>query len=80
MGDGNVVGTFWTDVDTSGKYKKHNVTYGGEPLVDALIFEPIPYRSAVRDNCSHVLVLRTLPDGHSVTGALPIVQNLVINR
>jgi len=32
------------------------------PMVDALIYEPIPYRSAVNDGCTHVLVLRTWPD------------------
>ena len=31
-------------------------------MVDALIFEPIPYRSALADGCTHVLVLRTWPD------------------
>ena len=31
-------------------------------LGDALITEPIPYRQAVKDGCSHVLVLRTRPD------------------
>jgi hypothetical protein len=33
-----------------------------------MLFEPIPYRSALREECTHVLVLRTRPDGVSVTG------------
>jgi hypothetical protein len=49
-------------------------------MVDALLFEPIPYRSAIRDNCTHVLVLRTFPDNHPVLGKLPLIQNLVINK
>ena len=34
-----------------------------EPFVDALIYEPIPYRTAVDYGCTHVLVLRSYPDG-----------------
>lgn len=30
-------------------------------LVDAAVFEPIPYRSAILDGCTHVLVLCTRP-------------------
>ena len=77
---GNVPTTFWTDVDNSGRFKRKNVTFGSEPMVDALLFEPIPYRSAIKDGCTHVLVLRTLPDGHSVTGPLPLLQSMIINR
>ena len=28
------------------------------PQVDALIYEPVPYRSAIDLGCTHVLVLR----------------------
>jgi hypothetical protein len=35
-------------------------------LVDALIYEPMPYRSALEDGCTHVLVLRTWPDDHAL--------------
>eukprot|EP00286_Rhodomonas_abbreviata_P003780 CAMPEP_0181344842 /NCGR_PEP_ID=MMETSP1101-20121128/32417_1 /TAXON_ID=46948 /ORGANISM="Rhodomonas abbreviata, Strain Caron Lab Isolate" /LENGTH=880 /DNA_ID=CAMNT_0023456729 /DNA_START=124 /DNA_END=2763 /DNA_ORIENTATION=+ len=34
-----------------------------EPMVDALVYEPIPYRSAIDYNCTHILVLRSYPDG-----------------
>lgn len=33
-----------------------------EGLIDAFVSEPIPYRSAVRDGATHILVLRTKPD------------------
>lgn len=36
-------------------------------LMDALFFEPLPYRSALRDGCTHVLVLRALRDGTLVS-------------
>uniref|UniRef100_A0A0C3U766 PNPLA domain-containing protein n=1 Tax=Guillardia theta (strain CCMP2712) TaxID=905079 RepID=A0A0C3U766_GUITC len=41
-----------------------------EPLVDALVYEPIPYRSALSSGCSHVLVLRSYPDGNLMPKSL----------
>ena len=38
-----------------------------ELCADALIFEPVPYRSAAADGCTHILALRTKPDGSQVT-------------
>ena len=32
---------------------------GSEPMSDAVIFEPIPYRSALRENCTHIIAVRT---------------------
>jgi len=37
--------------------------YRGEPLVDGGLREPIPYRTALREGASHVLVLRSRPTG-----------------
>ena len=37
--------------------------YRGEPLVDGGLLEPIPYRSALREGASHVLVLRSRSAG-----------------
>lgn len=34
-----------------------------ERLVDSQLYEPIPFRTAVEDGCTHVLVLRSRPDG-----------------
>lgn len=33
----------------------------GQRLVDAAVFEPVPVRSALRDGCTHALVLCTRP-------------------
>lgn len=33
----------------------------GQRLVDAAVFEPVPFRSAIADGCTHVLVLCTRP-------------------
>ena len=35
----------------------------GDAYADAMLYEPIPYRSATSEGASHVLVLRTRPDG-----------------
>ena len=32
---------------------------GSEPMSDAVIFEPIPYRSALKENCTHIIAVRT---------------------
>lgn len=37
------------------------VNHRGHSLVDAAVFEPVPFRSAVADGCTHVLVLCTRP-------------------
>jgi predicted acylesterase/phospholipase RssA len=52
----------------------------GEPLADSLIYEPFPYRSAVKDGATHVLVLRTRPDGVDVTGKAGIFDKFVMRR
>jgi hypothetical protein len=28
-------------------------------MSDAVVFEPIPYRSALRENCTHIIAVRT---------------------
>jgi len=55
-----------------------NASY--EPLVDALVYEPIPYRSAVKEGATHVLVLRTRPDGSDVSGKSSILDKLIVRR
>ena len=39
-----------------------------EPLTDALVYEPLPYRSAIAEGATHVVMLRSRPDGVDVTG------------
>lgn len=34
-----------------------------EQLVDSQLYEQIPYQTALDDGCTHVLVLRSRPDG-----------------
>ena len=47
-------------------------------MVDALLYEPIPYRSAIELGCTHVLVLRSYPDGRRMPqGYLGLFERLV---
>ena len=45
----------------------------GEPVADAFMVEPLPYRSAVADGATHVIVLRTRPDPCPVLGKVRYV-------
>ena len=52
-----------------------------EPVVDAFLCEPLPYRSAVDDGASHVIVLRTRPDPCPVLGKGPgVFETLIAKR
>lgn len=51
-----------------------------EPLADALVFEPLPYRSAVADGATHVLVIRSRGDGKDVTGKSSVFERLIFRR
>ena len=53
---------------------------GSEPMSDALVFEPIPYRSALKENCTHILALRTRADDISVTVKMSIMEKLIMSR
>jgi len=51
-----------------------------EPLADALLFEPLPYRSAVAEGATHVVVIRSRPDGVDVTGKGSVFESLIFRR
>eukprot|EP01039_Chlorochromonas_danica_P009973 gene9972-11023_t len=51
-----------------------------EPLSDALLYEPIPYRSAIKENCSHILVFRTRADDNSVTKKMSFMEKMIMQR
>lgn len=53
---------------------------GVEPLADALVYEPLPYRSALNEGATHVVVLRTRPDGTDVTGKSSVFEKLIVRR
>ncbi len=51
----------------------------GERFLDALLLEPIAYRSAIRDGCTHVLVLLTRPEG-KLNGKPTLFERHVLGR
>lgn len=51
-----------------------------EPLADALIYEPLPYRTAITEGATHVVTLRTRPDGVDVTGKSSLFERLIMRR
>ena len=53
---------------------------GYEPLADALVYEPLPYRSALKENCTHAVVIRSRPDGTDVTGKSSFFEKLIFRR
>ena len=53
---------------------------GYEPLADALLYEPLPYRAAVSEGATHVICLRSRPDGVDVTGKSSIFEKLIVRR
>ena len=51
-----------------------------EPLADALVFEPLPYRTAINEGATNVVVLRTRPDGVDVVGKTSPFEKLIFKR
>eukprot|EP00640_Fibrocapsa_japonica_P003903 CAMPEP_0113935168 /NCGR_PEP_ID=MMETSP1339-20121228/2374_1 /TAXON_ID=94617 /ORGANISM="Fibrocapsa japonica" /LENGTH=367 /DNA_ID=CAMNT_0000937225 /DNA_START=556 /DNA_END=1659 /DNA_ORIENTATION=- /assembly_acc=CAM_ASM_000762 len=54
--------------------------HGGRPLVDSQLFEPMPFRTALAEGCTHVIVLRTRPDGVNVCGKKSVLERLIMRR
>ena len=52
-----------------------------EPLADALLYEPLPYRTAIAQHgATHCIVVRSRPDGVDVTGKGGIFEKLIAHR
>ncbi|KAL9191323.1 hypothetical protein ACHAXT_001029 [Thalassiosira profunda] len=51
-----------------------------EPLADALLYEPLPYRAAISEGATHVICLRSRPDGVDVTGKRSVLEKMVVRR
>jgi hypothetical protein len=49
-------------------------------MADAQLFEPIPYRSAMKDNCTHIIALRTRADDISVTAKMSFFEKMIMWR
>ena len=53
---------------------------GHEPLADSLLFAPIPYAAAVSEGATHVICLRSRPDGVDVTGKSSLMERWTVRR
>ena len=51
-----------------------------EPLADALVYEPLPYQTALNEGATHVVTLRSRPDGNDVSGKTSIFEKLIFHR
>eukprot|EP00903_Cladosiphon_okamuranus_P016650 g15353.t1 len=51
-----------------------------EQLVDSQLYQQIPFQTAIDDGCTHVLVLRSRPDGTNLLGKPKIVERLITHR
>jgi len=81
---GPVVNILKKDSDGSKpKFVFHNNLNDGdyEPLADALIYAPIPYAVAQKEGATHIIVLRSKPDGGDVIGnGGSVVEKLIWSR
>jgi hypothetical protein len=73
----NIEKTWWREWSNK---RDSTLVPGGEPMSDAVVFEPIPYRSALRENCTHVIAIRTRADNISVTVKMGMVEKLIMSR
>ncbi|CAM9955917.1 unnamed protein product, partial [Ectocarpus sp. 12 AP-2014] len=78
------VATAPAEASESSEHKKEGTSGGcdaSELLVDAMVFEPLPYRSAIEDGCTDVVVLCTRPEGSQVLGKKPsIYESRVVKK
>jgi len=79
VSDSKIERTWWRDWigDRRGQSR---FTQGSEPMVDSQLFQPIPYRAAIAEGCTHILTLRTLPDGQPVIKKLGLMEKLIMYR
>ncbi|KAJ1440264.1 acyl transferase/acyl hydrolase/lysophospholipase [Ochromonadaceae sp. CCMP2298] len=73
----NIRKTYWPEYDGR---RTTELVAGSEPMTDALVYEPIPYRSALAENCTQVVVLRTRGDGVRMTAKGSLVEKMIMTR
>ena len=52
----------------------------GQRLVDAAVFEPIPYKAALQDGCTHVLALCSRPRPRGARGRVRRAMKQILDR
>lgn len=77
---GNNLATTWWKEWENDRRGAGDYIPGSEPMADSQLFQPIPYRAAIDDGCTHVLVVRTVADGQSIIKKLGIMEKLIMLR
>lgn len=75
-----IAGPLMNRDDTTGKMRLGNNLKNAIPMADALLYEPMPFKSAIAEGATHVVVLRTRPDGTDVTGKSSIFERMIFRR
>ena len=78
--DDNQMEKTWWPEWSKDRRTKHSYQPGSEPLVDSQLFQPIPYRAALDEGCTHVITLRTVADGKSVVKKVGLMERLIMYR
>ena len=76
----NIETTWWREFPRDSRAEDGEFIRGSEPMSDALVFEPLPYRSALNENCTHIIVLRTRADDISVTMKMSKMEQMIMSR
>jgi len=51
-----------------------------EPLADSMLFQPLPFRAAIEEGATHIVTIRSRPDGVDVSGKGSIFERLILRR
>ena len=51
-----------------------------QPLADSLLFQPLPFHAAVEEGATHVVTIRSRPDGVDVSGKSSFFEKLILRR
>ena len=51
-----------------------------EPMADSLLYAPIPYQPAIDEGATHVICLRSRPDGTDVSGRSSFFEKMIVRR
>lgn len=75
-----IAGPLMNRDEMTGKMMIGNNLSNTMPMADALLYEPMPFRSAIAEGATHVVVLRTRPDGTDVTGKSSLFERMIFAR
>lgn len=51
-----------------------------EPMADSLLFQPLPFHAALDEGATHVVTIRSRPDGVDISGKGSVFERLIYRR